>query len=102
MILSEDMKLKERGAWAEVSGKALGKYLNMGAIILPNDIASQLLPGKEIEPLEDGYFYKRMIKGEMHVKMLVGYPPNGYEGDRPNSEMIAKLKMLGKEYESGM
>ena len=24
MILSEDMSLKERGAWAEVSGKALG------------------------------------------------------------------------------
>ena len=102
MILSEDMKLKERGAWAEVSGKALGKYLNMGAIILPNDLAPELLPGKEIEPLEDGYFYKRMIKGEMHVKMLVGYPPADIEGIRPNSEMIAKIKELGKQYESGL
>lgn len=102
MILSEDMRLKERGAWAEVSGKALGKYLNMGAVIIPNDVAQYLLPGKQIEPLEDGYFYKRLIKGEMHAKMIVGFPPADIEGEKPTPEMIAKLKMLGKEYESGM
>lgn len=102
MILSEDMRLKERGAWAEVSGKALGKYLNMGAVILPNSAAETLLPGKQIEYMEDGYFYKRLIKGEMHVKMLVGYPPENIEGEKPTPEMIAKLKELGKQYESGL
>ena len=102
MILSEDMRIKERGAWAEVSGKALGKYLNMGAIIIPNAMAAELLHGKEIEPLDDGYFYKRFIKGEMHVKLIVGFPPNGIEGEKPTSEMISKIKELGKQYESGL
>lgn len=102
MILSEDMRIRNRGAWAEVSGKALGKFLNMGVIIIPNKLANVLLPGKNIEPLEDGYFYKRFIKGEMHVKMLVGFPPTDIEGEKPTPEMIANLKKLSKEYESGL
>lgn len=100
MIISEDMKIKERGAWAEVSGKSLGTYLNMGAVVLPNSIASELLPGKVIEPLDDGYFYKRPIKGEMHVKLIIGYPPNDYEGDKPSDELIKTIKTLGKKYEA--
>jgi hypothetical protein len=65
-------------------------------------MASDLLPGKEIEPLDDGYFYKRLIKGEMHVKLIVGFPPNDIEGEKPTSEMISKIKELGKQYESGL
>lgn len=102
MILSEDMRIKERGAWAEVSGRALGKYLNMGALIIPNAMAAELLQGKEIEPLKDGYFYKRLIKDEMHVKLIVGFPPNNIEGEKPTSEMIKSLKELGKKYESNL
>lgn len=102
MILSEDMRIRNRGAWAEVSGKALGKFLNMGVIIIPNKLANVLLPGKNIKPLEDGYFYKRLIKDEMHVKMLVGFPPTDIEGEKPTPEMIANLKKLSKEYESGL
>jgi hypothetical protein len=102
MILSEDMRLKERGAWAEVSGKALGKFLNMGAMIIPNSVANVLLPNKEIQPLEDGYFYKRFIKGEPHVKMIVGFPSSDIEGEKPTDEMIKSLKELGKKYESNL
>ena len=102
MILSEDMRLKERGAWAEVSGKALGKFLNMGALIIPNSVANVLLPNKEIQPLEDGYFYKRFIKGEPHVKMIVGFPSSDIEGEKPTDEMIKSLKELGKKYESNL
>ena len=100
MIISEDLKIKERGAWAEVSGKALGKYLNMGAVVIPNSMAKELLPGKSIETLDDGYFYKRLIKGKPCVKMIIGYPPNGYEGDSADDELIKTLKTLGKKYEA--
>lgn len=100
MIIAEDMKIKQRGAWAEVSGKALGKYLKIGAVVLPNSMAQELLPNKKIEVLDDGYFYKRLIKGEMHAKILIGYPPNGYEGDAPDDELIEKIKELGKKYEA--
>ena len=100
-IIEEDMRLKDRKAWAEVSGKALGKYLNMGAIILPNSMTEELLPGKEIELLPDGLFYRRTIKGEVHVKMLVGYPPNGYEGEKPNETRVRYIKELSKRYEAG-
>lgn len=101
-IIEEDMRIKDRKAWAECSGKALGKYLNMGAIILPNSMAEELLPGKQIEILPDGFFYKRSIKGEMHVKMLVGYPPNGYEGEQPDETKIRYIKELSKRYEAGL
>lgn len=98
MIISEDLKIKERGAWAEVSGKALGKYLNLGAIVLPNSMANELLPGKQLELLDDGYFYKRNINGEEHIKLLIGYPPNGYEGSKPTEEFVKQIKELGKKY----
>jgi hypothetical protein len=101
-ILEEDIKIKERGNWAEVSGRALGKYLNKGAVVLPNTMAKELMPEKrDIELLPDGYFYKRNIKGELHTKMLVGYPPNGFVGDKPTDELVKQLKELGKKYESG-
>lgn len=100
MILNEDMKLKERGVWSESSGKALGTYLNKGYIILPNCVAPYLLPDKEIELLPDGYFYRRIIDGKIHIKMIVGYPPTDIEGQQPTLEQIKKLKDLSKKYEA--
>lgn len=97
-IIEEDMKLKDRGALAECSGHALGKYLNMGYIIIPNTMAKLLLH-KQVELLPDGYFYNRDIEGKTHTKLIVGYPPNGIEGEKPTPEMIQKLKELGKKYE---
>ena len=100
MILKEDINIKDRGSWCELSGKALGKYLNMGAIILPNTFTSELLPDKQILELKpDGYFYTREIKGEIHTKILIGYPPNGFVGDKPDEELINKIKELGKKYD---
>jgi hypothetical protein len=34
--------------------------------------------------------------------LIVGFPPNDIEGEKPTSEMISKIKELGKQYESGL
>lgn len=99
-IIKEDIKMKDREFYAECSGKALGKYLNEGVVVLPNSMAFEVLKGKQIEPMPDGYFYRRKIKGELHVKLLVGYPNVGCVGENPDDELIKKLKELGKKYES--
>lgn len=102
-ILSEDYNMTDRHAWAEVSGKALGKALNMGAIPLPNHMLSSLLPKKlkngEIELIEnENYFYKRLIKGEWHTKMLIGQPTNSKEQIPAPPELIKYIKEKGKYY----
>jgi hypothetical protein len=98
-IIEEDMKLKERGMWSECSGRALGKYLNAGYTVIPNTMA-ELLINKKVEPLPDGYFYKRIIEGKVHTKLIVGYPPKGVEGEKPDEELVKYLKELGKKYEA--
>ena len=80
--------------------KMVRRGSKISAVVLPNSIESELLPGKVIEPLDDGYFYKRPIKGEMNVKLIIGYPPNDYEGDKPSDELIKTIKTLGKKYEA--
>lgn len=102
-ILSEDYKMTDRHAWSEASGKALGKALNMGAIPLPNHMLSSLLPKKlkngEIEFIEnENYFYKRLIKGEWHTKMLIGQPTNSKEKIPAPKELIDDLKQRSKKY----
>ena len=102
-ILEEDYNLTDRHAWSEVSGKALGKALNMGAIPLPNHMLSSLLPKKikngEIEFYDnERYFYKRLIKGEWHTKMLIGQPANSKEQIPAPKELISDLKERSKKY----
>lgn len=102
-ILDEDYKLKERQAWNEVSGKALGSALNSGALPIPNYCVPELMKDKnknEFRMRDDGYFYDRIIKGDWHTKLCVGNPPNEFKGDKIDKEMIAKLKELGKKYEA--
>ena len=102
-ILSEDYNITDRHAWSEVSGKALGKALNMGAIPLPNHMLYSLLPKKvkngEIEFIKnENYFYKRLIKGEWYYKMLIGQPTNSKEQIPAPPELIKYIKERGKYY----
>ena len=102
-ILSEDYNITDRQAWSEVSGKALGKALNMGAIPLPNHMLYSLLPKKvkngEIEFIKnENYFYKRLIKGEWYYKMLIGQPTNSKEQIPAPPELIKFIKEKGKYY----
>ena len=102
-ILEEDYRLKERGAWDEVSGKALGAALNKGAIPLPNSMIMDLMKDKDktmFRMRDDGWFYDRRIAGDWHTKLLIGYPPKNIIGQQAPEELIKKLKELGKEYES--
>lgn len=98
-ILRDDYNLSDRGAWDEVSGKALGAALNQGAIPMPASVAADCLTGKNIKPKEDGFFYDRVIGGTVHTKLLIGFPPKG-SGERPDTDLVLKLKELGKKYES--
>ena len=100
-ILSDDFNMKNRQSWEELSGKALGIALKNGAIPLPNNIIQVLMPDKkDIIPLKDGWFYKRHLGKEEHVKLLVGHPRKNIEFGKPSQELISKLKELSKKYES--
>ena len=104
MILGEDIKLKDRNAWSEVSGAALGKSLKLGAIPLPAYMLYELLPKKinsgEIKFIDnDMYFYQRLLDGEWHTKMLIGNPIENDGRFEADPELAAKLKELGKKYQ---
>ena len=104
MILGEDIKLKDRNAWSEVSGAALGKSLKLGAIPLPAYMLYELLPKKinsgEIKFIDnDMYFYQRLLDGEWHTKMLIGNPIENDGRFEADPELSAKLKDLGKKYQ---
>ena len=75
-IIQEDVKFKDRKAWAEVSGAMEHIYINkQGAIPIPATIAHEIMKGKPFLKIhDDGYHYDRMIAGEVHTKILVGYP----------------------------
>ena len=75
-ILQEDIKFKDRKAWAEVSGAMEHIYINKnGAIPVPATIAQEIMKDKQfIKIHDDGYHYDHMIAGEIHTKILVGNP----------------------------
>lgn len=71
-ILQEDINLKDRNAWSEVSGKLEEHTLKMGAIPIPNIFAKELL-NKEIKNYNsDGFHYTRNISGIDVEKMIIG------------------------------
>ena len=79
--LAEDIKLQDRNTWAEVSGAMEHIYINkLGGIPIPNDKAEKVLKqlGKEINKLEDGYHYTRIIGDSEHTKIMVGNLPAKY------------------------
>lgn len=73
-IIKEDIKLHR--AWTEVSGKAENIYkFSMKANPLPHDIVEIILSlmGKQAESWDDdGYHYKRVIKGKLVRKAIYG------------------------------
>lgn len=71
LIKGADIKLNR--AWVEVSGPAERLMVNAGAKPLPNKYA-EFLTGKTILELNpDGVHYTRLIQGEPHEKMIVGF-----------------------------
>jgi len=80
MLKKDDIKTKR--AWAEVSGPAEKLMLKAGAKPIDNKYA-EILTGKKILDLNpDGYHYTRLIQGEPHEKIIVGFvklSPNGKE-----------------------
>lgn len=99
-ILDEDYRMKDRQAWNEVSGKALGSALKAGGIPLPNWVILELMPDKSnnIELREDGWFYTRIIGGKKHTKLLMGITPKG-SGEQISDEEKQKIKELSMKYE---
>jgi len=72
MIKDDDVKLMR--AWAEVSGAPEAIFRKAGAKPLLAKFAAELT-GKEIISYDDdGYHYVRLILGEPHTKMLMGWP----------------------------
>ena len=99
MIYKEDGLLKDRKAYAEVSGKACSTALNQGNIPLPAVVSQEVLKGKKITPCEDGWFYLRELgDGKTHHKLLCGNPPGVNPQEEPSPELIKQLKDLAKKY----
>jgi hypothetical protein len=71
MLKNDDIKTNR--AWAEVSGPAEKIMLRSGAKPIDNKYA-EFLTGKKILDLNpDGYHYTRLIQGEPHEKIIVGF-----------------------------
>ena len=103
LVNAEDIKLKDRNAWSEVSGSALGKSLKLGSIPLPAHMLYEILPNKinsgEIKFIDnDKYFYRRLLNGKWHTKMLIGNPISSNGLFETSPELANKLKELGKMY----
>jgi hypothetical protein len=80
-ILSEDIRLKSRNTWAEVSEAMEHLYLNkLGGVPISNNLAEKVLAqsGKQITKLDDGYHYIRKIGNQPYVKIMVGNLPSKY------------------------
>lgn len=74
-IIKHDIKNQLQWYWSEVSGSVKDRFLENGAIPIPNNFASQILK-KDLEPLSDGYSYVRPL-GPQNIdteKMIVGFP----------------------------
>ena len=97
-IFSDDFKLKDRGAWAEASGKALMTMLKQGGELVPSDVA-KILIDNDIQQLPDGYFYRRELTGlGIKTKALVGFPMANVKGTKLSSDDYNKFKALAIKY----
>jgi hypothetical protein len=86
MIKSEDIRLNR--SWVEVSGPAEKLMLKMGAKPVPNKFAEFLTGKKLLELNSDGFHYTRLIQGEPHEKLIVGFINLSPEGE-------AQLRSMG-------
>jgi predicted esterase YcpF (UPF0227 family) len=73
-IIGDDLRLKDRNAWAEVSDKMEHIYINKkGATPVPAEIAQKIMKDKPFVKIhDDGFHYDRIIGGEVHTKIMVG------------------------------
>jgi hypothetical protein len=92
MLKKDDIKTKR--AWAEVSGPAEKLMLKAGAKPIDNKYA-EFLTGKKILDLNpDGYHYTRLIQGEPHEKIIVGFVKLSSNGKEKLANLGFDLKHL--------
>lgn len=92
MVKSADVKLNR--SWAEVSGPAEKIMIRSGAKPVENKYA-EFLTGKKIVDLNpDGYHYTRLIQGEPHEKVIVGFINLSPEGAEELSKRGIDLQEL--------
>lgn len=94
-IIQEDAKMKNRDAWQEVSGKAIGFFLKRGHLPVPNTVAREILKDKQFDELKpDGWFYTRKIGCEPLTKVMVSRS----RGVEAPDEVIDEIISLGMKY----
>ena len=94
-IIQEDARMKDRDAWQEVSGKAIGFFLKRGHLPVPNTVAQEILRDKQFDELKpDGWFYTRKIGGEPLTKIMVSRS----RGVEAPDEVIDEIIALGMKY----
>lgn len=72
-IIKEDIKLYDRNAWVEVSGKMEFINIKFGAHPIPAKIAQEILHDKIFTSIdEDGFHYTRLIGGKPIRKIMFG------------------------------
>lgn len=92
MVKSSDIKTQR--SWAEVSGPAEKIMMRSGATPIDNKYA-EFLTGKKIVDLNpDGYHYTRLIQGEPHEKVIVGFINLSPEGAEELSRRGINLQEL--------
>lgn len=88
----EDIKAKR--SWSEVSGPAEKLMIRSGATPIDNKYA-ELLTGKKILDRDnDGYHYVRLIQGEPHRKIIVGFVNLNKEGTQELIRLGLDVKEL--------
>jgi hypothetical protein len=92
MLKNDDIKTNR--AWAEVSGPAEKIMLKSGAKPIDNKYAEFLTGKKILELNPDGYHYTRLIQGEPHEKIIVGFVKLSPIGKEKLINMGIELKNL--------
>ena len=92
MLKNADIKTKR--AWAEVSGPAEKLMLRAGAKPIDNKYAEFLTGKKILELNPDGYHYTRLIQGELHEKIIVGFVKLSPQGKEKLAGLGFDLKHL--------
>jgi hypothetical protein len=92
MVKSSDIKTKR--SWAEVSGASEKIMLRSGATPISNKYAEFLTGKKIVDFNPDGYHYTRLIQGEPHEKIMVGFIDLSPEGAEELSNRGVSLKEL--------
>jgi hypothetical protein len=92
MVKSADIKMNR--SWAEVSGPAEKIMLRSGAKPIENKYAEFLTGKKMVDFNPDGYHYTRLIQGEPHEKVIVGFINLSAKGAEELSSQGVNLKEL--------